>query len=505
MISSIILFLAFSVLTLVTLFVPSFIANNKQVMILMFTFFSSVFMVGMSFSARYYYNQISFIKQLKFENTYALGVEASFYNVDAFKRRVIKMRQKRSKSKLNQYLIAFTPTSLIVTGNGLRNKEMTKFNQRIAAFLTVLFEQENNEFLYKNSVYAYSHGIFLIYIFASDIGVVNRLVEVITNGLFKIVSDENLKVWCQPFYGIRQLKPDDSLIASLEDAYIARNISESNYESYTFFDEKTHRNTSKSDASEISRALANNEFVPYYQPKYSLTEKRFISAEVLARWYSPENGILTPDKFISKAESAGLLSDIDITVFKAAVKELGDNLRRGRRVLPISCNFSLYEFFSRNFLDLIINTLKENHVPYNYVEIEITETTSQVNKFLSLSVIKKLKDLGVRVLMDDFGVGYSQINSLRQIPFDGIKIDKSLTDHILDDEKTKNIVKFLVELGHNNDMEVIIEGVETEDQVNVLKKMKVDTIQGFYYSKAISFEDYNNLLKGNSFEKGEKK
>ena len=108
--------------------------------------------------------------------------------------------------------------------------------------------------------------------------------------------------------------------------------------------------------------------------------------------------------------------------------------------------------------------------------------------------------------MDDFGIGFSQIENLRQIPFDAVKIDKTFTDRIIEDEKTRSIVKFLVELIHENDMEAIVEGVETKEQVEVLRKMKVDTIQGFYYSRPISFAQYNDLLKENSFEgKGAKK
>ena len=106
--------------------------------------------------------------------------------------------------------------------------------------------------------------------------------------------------------------------------------------------------------------------------------------------------------------------------------------------------------------------------------------------------------------MDDFGVGYSQIENLRQIPFDAIKIDKSFTDRIVSDEKTRSITKFLVELGHSNNMEVIVEGAETKEEVEILRKLKVDTIQGFYYSRPLSFEKYNELLKANAFEKGAK-
>ena len=153
---------------------------------------------------------------------------------------------------------------------------------------------------------------------------------------------------------------------------------------------------------------------------------------------------------------------------------------------------------------MVVETLKENQVPASLIEIEITETTSQSNKFLSLSVIKKLKEMGIRVLMDDFGIGYSQINTLQEIPFDAIKIDKSFTDHVVDDEKTRSVVKFLVELGHANDMEVIVEGAETKEEIEILKRLKVDTVQGFYYSRPLSFEKYNELLKSNQFEKGDR-
>ena len=139
------------------------------------------------------------------------------------------------------------------------------------------------------------------------------------------------------------------------------------------------------------------------------------------------------------------------------------------------------------------------------INIEVSKDvkliTPGVNKFLSNQVIRKLKDLGIRILMDDFGTGYSQMDNLRQIPFDAIKIDKSFTDKILDDDKIRSIVRFLVQLIHDSDMEAIVEGVENKDQVELLKKMKVDTIQGFYYSKPLPLAEYQTLLKENSIEK----
>ena len=207
--------------------------------------------------------------------------------------------------------------------------------------------------------------------------------------------------------------------------------------------------------------------------------------------------------FIDKAENAGMISLIDNYIFERALRDISSQIRKGRRVLPVSVNFSIYEFYSQGFIDNLVSLLAKYNVPAHYVEIEITETTSQANQFLSISIIKKLKEIGIRVLMDDFGVGYSGIDNLRKIPFDAIKIDKSYADHVLDDEKTKSIIKFMVELGHINGVEVIIEGVDNQKQVDLLRRMKIDTIQGFYYSQALPLEKLDAFLRDNVYEKKE--
>ena len=364
--------------------------------------------------------------------------------------------------------------------------------------------KENTSFSRKNAVYAFDRNTFLFYLFAEEETEVHALISQLSNECFRLVNEEAIKIWVQPFSGICKVSGDEkSLTALIEKAIIAKSQSEQNIESFTYFKEGLVDKDTYI-AEDILKGLENNEFIPYYQPKYSLKEKKIISCEVLARWRTPE-GILSPSKFIDRADRSGLLQRIDLSIFESAMKDLGDALKRGRRVVPVSVNFSLYEFFSRNFLDKVKQVLEDNQVPPSLLEIEITETTSQVNKFLSNQVIKKLKDLGVRILMDDFGTGYSQMDNLRQIPFDAIKIDKSFTDKILIDDKIRSIVRFLVQLIHDSDMEAIVEGVETKEQVDLLKKMKVDTIQGFYYSKPLPLNEYQSLLKENSIEKKEAK
>lgn len=497
-----VLFLIFVVVAAST---PYIFKEKQVVLIVLF----AIFAVGFSISAVVTGNAISsqkrFVKQLIIENTYTLGAPTQFYNLDAFKIRVDRLSHRRAYANKTRYVVAFTPTGLDVSSNRGRDAILRSVNYRLTKYLNDLMSASNkNAFDIRQIVYGFSRGIFFFCVFTNDDSVVTKLIGEISNECFRMVNEDKIKIWMQPFYGIKKMGKDESIVSATEDALIARDHSEQNYESYTFFKE-SFRADDLGSTNRISKALENNEFVPYYQPKYSLKEKRFISCEALARWNSPEYGIVGPSKFIDLAEKAGLLNAIDIRIFELAVKDISEGLKRGREVLPVSVNFSLYEFFSRNFFDIIMDTLKKYEVPPHYLEIEITETTSQVNKFLSLSVIKRLKSFGIRVLMDDFGVGYSQIDNVRQIPFDAMKIDKSFTDRMLTDVKTASIVKYLVELAHTNDMEAIIEGVETKEQVEALKKIKVDTIQGFYYSKPLPISEYNELLKKQSEMKGAKK
>ena len=251
--------------------------------------------------------------------------------------------------------------------------------------------------------------------------------------------------------------------------------------------------------------MKNHEFVVYYQPKFSLSAKRFVSSEALVRWDSPKHGILTPTKFIPLAEAAGLIHEIDTYVFERVCQDLNEAKRKGRRIIPVSINFSLYEFYSNDFLNSIMNLLEQYQINPSYIEIEITEATSQANTFISISIIKKLRDRGVRVLMDDFGVGFSNIGNLRKIPFDAVKIDKSYIDDIATDMKSRDIVKFLIELCKASDLEVIAEGVDSKEQVEILRKFKCDTIQGFYYSEALPIKEYEKFLLSNPFERKEER
>ena len=446
-----------------------------------------------------FFNQYTLIKTLQIENAYVIGKKSDFNNLYAFQKKVITV--SRFRGKQTRHVIAFTVSNLVVSQNVNRNNELLALNSHLIDFLMTLPKQLNAKA--SDFVFAYSRGAFLIYVYKQNEISLKNITELLTKEIYDFADKECPHLWVQPFFGIAVVDISEAVTQQIENALIARDYSERNFESVTFYQPNFRRGVASTDIQELSDALKRGEFVVYYQPKYNFEQKRFISTEALIRWNSEKYGLLTPTKFLGKAETAGLIHEIDTFVLKRVCEDLNDLRRRGKRLLPVSVNFSLYEFYSANFLDTIVSILEEYKIPTSLIEIEITEATSQANSFLSISIIKKLKERGIRVLMDDFGVGFSNVGNLRKIPFDAIKIDKSFIDDIVSDVKSREIVRFLINLCRVNELEVIAEGVDNKEQLEILRKNKCDTIQGFYYSQPLSKVNYEKFLASNPFEKKE--
>ena len=439
----------------------------------------------------------SLMRTIQLENQNILGRKSAFNNLYAFQKKVYVLSRYRKRQA--QHIIAFSFSNLAVTQNVNRNEEVFGLNSFIVDYLEKFpleLKMRPSDF-----IFGFSRGTFLIYTYKQNEQSLNHICETIGKSVYQYAAENCRHVYVQPFFGIEVVDEEETLVQQIENALIARDYSERNFESITFYQPSFRKTVNANDIDELAKALENNEFVVYYQPKFDLSNKRFISSEALIRWQSEKYGLLSPTKFLGKAEAAGLTHDIDTFVLRKVCENLNDLRRRGKRLLPVSVNFSLYEFYSAGFLDTIIGIMDEYNIPPHLIEIEITEATSQANQFLSISIIKKLKERGMRVLMDDFGIGFSNVGNLKKIPFDAVKIDKSFIDDITTDTKSREIVKFLIGLCKVNDMEVIAEGVDDKEQVEILRKNKCDTIQGFYYSQALSKQDYEKFLADNPFEK----
>ena len=445
-------------------------------------------------------NQYALIKTLQVENAYVLGKKSGFNNLYGFQRKINVVTRFRKKQ--SRHIIAFTVSNLIVAQNVNRNVEIFALNSHIVDFLEQsLYQKMNGK--PRDFVSAFSRGAFLLYTFNQNEQSIKQILDLLSAEIYEFASKECKHVWIQPFFGIAVVNKEQSLAQQVENAIIARDYSERNFELFSYYQPNFRRGVASDDIDELSRALEKKEFIVYYQPKFNLEQKKFVSTEALIRWNSEKYGLLTPARFLGKAETAGLIHEIDTFVLRKVCEDLNDFRKRGKRMLPVSVNFSLYEFYSANFLDTIINILDEYKVPSNLIEIEITEATSQANSFLSISIIKKLKERGIRVLMDDFGVGFSNLSNMKKIPFDAIKIDKSFIDDITYDEKAREIVRFLINLCKVNEMEVIAEGVDKKEQLELLRRFRCDTIQGFYYSQPLAKSEYEKFLVNNPFEKKE--
>ena len=451
------------------------------------------------FLLSYYINKVTLLNNVEIENETQFGKKSDFYNLYLFQRTVYRHSRMRDKQK--QHVIAFTFSNLAVSQNVNRNQEIFGINGFIASYLNELAKDVNMN--PRDLIFAFNHGTFLIYTFKQNEQTLNNICETLSRKIYEYANENCRHVSVQPFFGISVVNDEESIVQHIENAQIAREFSERNFETVTFYQPSFRKTVNTNDIDELQAALENNEFVVYYQPKYDLLNKRFISSEALIRWKSEKYGLLAPTKFLGKAEAVGLTHEIDTFVLRKVCENLNDLRRRGKRILPVSVNFSLYEFYSASFLDTIVKIMEDYDIPTHLIEIEITEATSQANQFLSISIIKKLKDRGIRVLMDDFGIGFSNVCNLKKIPFDAVKIDKSFIDDIATDTKAREIVKFLIGLCKVNGMEVIAEGVDSKDQVEILRRNKCDTIQGFYYSQALSKEDFEKFLANNPFEKKE--
>lgn len=458
-----------------------------------------IFAILFIITLTYAINRVSLLKTVELENENVLGRKSAFNNLYAFQKKVLAL--SRFRRRQSQHIIAFTFSNLVVSQNLNRNQEIFGVNSFIVDYLESL--PKDIGINPRDMVFAFSHGTFLIYTFKQNEQSLNNICETLSRQIYDYAADNCRHVSVQPFFGITLVNDEETIVQHIENAQVAREYSERNFETITFYQPSFRKTINTNDIEELQAALEKGEFVVYYQPKFDLMNKRFISSEALIRWESEKYGLLSPAKFLDKAEAVGLTHEIDTFVLRKVCENLNDLRRRGKRMLPVSVNFSLYEFYSANFLDTIVKIMEEYDIPTHLIEIEITEATSQANQFLSISIIKKLKDRGIRVLMDDFGIGFSNIGNLKKIPFDAIKIDKSFIDDLVTDIKAQEIVKLLIGLSKVNGMEVIAEGVDNKEQVDILRKIKCDTIQGFYYSRALSSKDYEKFLANNPFEKKE--
>ncbi len=247
----------------------------------------------------------------------------------------------------------------------------------------------------------------------------------------------------------------------------------------------------QSYVSSFEQALKNHEFIIYLQPKYDIIMNKIIGAEALVRW--GKNGtIISPGEFIPIFERNGLIDKLDKYVWEETVKYIRWRMDNKLPIFGISVNVSRIFLSMNNFIDDIISLVKKYNVPSNLLELEITETIFS-NVGLIKDTVQKLRDNGFKVLMDDFGSGYSGLNVLKDVDFDAIKIDLKFFSR--NDKKSQDIIKSVLDISHAIDIPAIAEGVESQEYIELLKKYGCNWAQGYFYSKPLPIEEFNKLCE----------
>jgi diguanylate cyclase (GGDEF)-like protein len=247
----------------------------------------------------------------------------------------------------------------------------------------------------------------------------------------------------------------------------------------------------------VRKAIPKDELVLYYQPVISIMTGRIVGFEALVRWNSPERGFLGPDRFLSALDTTGLLNQLDLWVIRQAINDFS-KINNQQHITPplfISINLSEKTFFHPEITDLIDDLIIEAGIKPDHLIFEITEQSNFKTEHTVLQLMNRLRSKGIKLSLDDFGTGYSTLGYLHRFPVDYLKIDKSFIQKVDRDSENARIVHTIVNLAEQIGMSVIAEGVETAEQLDFLRKINCDYVQGFYFSRPVSFEDTLELIQ----------
>lgn len=245
---------------------------------------------------------------------------------------------------------------------------------------------------------------------------------------------------------------------------------------------------------DLRRALRNNEFELYYQPQVDLRTGEIVSAEALLRWHHPERGLVNPESFIPVAEDSGLIVPIGRWVIRTASQQAKSIHKSLRKNIKIAINVSARQLNDPDFVEEFTLVVRETRLDPSCLELEITETTLMADTDLVLNRLGRLRALGVTLAIDDFGTGYSSLSILKRLPVDNLKVDRSFVQGLPDDEDDRAITSLVVAMGRSLNYRVVVEGVETAEQVAFLTVCGCHFAQGFYFSKPLPAAELMKVL-----------
>ena len=264
---------------------------------------------------------------------------------------------------------------------------------------------------------------------------------------------------------------------------------------YIFYDELNHESIQENRELEehFETALENEEFEIWYQPKYSAHSRKLVGAEALVRWRRADGALIPPLKFIPLFERNGNIIRLDEYVFRAVCRQQKEWQKQGQKMLPVSVNISRVSLYYSSVVGKYESIIRSFDLDSKYIQLEITESATIDNNEI-FNLLEQFHTAGFKILLDDFGSGYSSLAALNRMHFDTIKLDKSLVDYIGDDNGEK-LLNSITKLAQSFGMEITAEGVETVEQLMFLCNLDCDDIQGYYFSRPLPVKEYEECLK----------
>lgn len=330
---------------------------------------------------------------------------------------------------------------------------------------------------------------------------INDILDLIKTKIINVnIKDFNISV--NVSIGLCEVEQgEDDIEKIISNADMARIKSkEINNISHVIFDEKLKQEQKKLIELErdLFKSIDNNQLRLYYQPKFNIHTKDIVGAEALIRWEHPTRGMINPMVFIPLAEKTRFINKIGRWVLEEVCKIIKKQENEGLDVVPIAINLSRVELYQKDLVDFIEEMLKKYKINPDLIEIEVTETTALKDlKFINKK-LSDIKSLGIKIAMDDFGTGNSNLSGLKDICIDVLKLDKSLLNDIEKDVKTQVMVKSILNLSKDLELITICEGVENTSQIEILKNINAEVVQGYVYSKPLEEENFNRLIKDRS-------
>ncbi len=373
-------------------------------------------------------------------------------------------------------------------GHNCGDKFLKKFSDDLKKYLSF------NELLCR-----FGSDEFLIFIpYISNFNDVKEVVKKIVEILKTPYNINNNEIFASVSIGV-SVFPDDGedfevLLKNADAAmYIAKSNGKNQWEMFNSNISK-EINRIYSIQRGLRTALDNKEMYVVFQPKVRLTDNEIDGFEALLRWESSDIGFVSPSEFVPVAESTRLIIPIGKFVLREVFIKIKYLLSQGYDNFKIAVNLSEIQLREGDLLEYFISLIEEYKVPPRYIEIEITESMIMKSVDRNIKSLMQLKKLGASIALDDFGTGYSSLNHLTKLPIDVLKIDRSFVNDMIENDKSRYIVEKIIQLSHKLGITVVAEGVEEKEQVEYLKSMECDTVQGYYYSKPENFENVITML-----------